>query len=405
MIKMGRRSSLLRRPEATRVILAVVAVGLAGLSLTATLANVLVNANPVVAHSLAPWDGQSTAKLAKLEFALAPNSAVDSKQAKLARRALRQDPTAVEALDLLALQAQLRQDTGTTRVLFAQSLKLSRRELRPRLWAIEEAVARGDLETAMNNYDIALRTSDSAPAILFPILTSALRERRIRDELIRVLRKRPEWAGAFIDYATKSQAEPGGVASLFNEAKSIELPVSAEDQAALVNGLIAKNLYTQAWSYYATFRPNVRRDTSRDEDFELDPKAGSVLDWSVSDYASIQSGKDRGVVEFSFPPTVGGLALQQMELLPPGNYFLEGESAGVDQPTQSRPYWEVRCRDGRVLGRVVIASPGAGRAKFEGAFAVPEGCPAQSVTLFIRPTDAIEGVSGRVERVRLAPAR
>jgi hypothetical protein len=386
------------------VILAFVLLILAGLSLADTLANVVVAANPVAAHSLAPWDGHATAKLANLEFALSPNAALDSNQAYLARLALRQDATAVEALDVLAFQAELRQDTNKARDLFAQSLRLSRRELRPRLWSIQQAVELGDIETAINNYDIALRTSDSAPAILFPILVSATHEREIRTYLIRVLRKRPDWADAFIDFAAKSRAEPAGVANLFNEGKASGVSVSAEDQAALVNSLIARNLYDQAWSYYSTFRPHVRRDTSRDPYFQLNPKDGSVLDWSVTENASIQSGKDQGVVEFSFPPTVGGPALQQMQLLPAGHYLLEGESAGVGQPAEFRPYWELRCGDGRVLGRVELANSGSSTAKFEGTFVVPAECPSQFATLFIRPTDAIEGVNGRIEWVRLSPA-
>lgn len=78
---------------------------------------------------------------------------------RLARLALRQDPTAVAALATLGLNAQIRGDTNSARRYFAYSDKLSRRSLTTRLWAIEDAVARDDIPAALRNYDVALRTS------------------------------------------------------------------------------------------------------------------------------------------------------------------------------------------------------------------------------------------------------
>lgn len=78
-------------------------LGAAGLALVVgfysvsdTLANVVVKADPVRAHALAPWDGKITGKLAEHEQELAFVSKSDADPAETAKLALRQDPTSVE---------------------------------------------------------------------------------------------------------------------------------------------------------------------------------------------------------------------------------------------------------------------------------------------------------------------
>src|SRR3546814_17422634 len=66
--------------------------------------------------------------------------------------------------------------------LLAYSQTLSRRDLRTQLMAIELAVARDDIPSALRHYDIALRTKKNAPDLLFPVLTSALTNPTIRTE-------------------------------------------------------------------------------------------------------------------------------------------------------------------------------------------------------------------------------
>src|SRR5690606_28285593 len=129
---------------------------------SATLANVLVRAEPAYAHRLSPIDGKITAAVAEQSFTLTPDASSASEAARLARLALRQDATAVSALSVLGLQAQLRRDASQARDLFSYAHQLSRRELRTQIWGIEEAVGRGDIAGALEQYDRALRTSHRA---------------------------------------------------------------------------------------------------------------------------------------------------------------------------------------------------------------------------------------------------
>jgi hypothetical protein len=176
------------REWSIRVVLAIIAAALGVFAVSVSLANVITPASPALAHLLSPTDGRITARLAENEFALRAISSSQSRAAKLADLALRQDPTAVDALSVLGLQAQLRRDLSRAQNLFGYSLALSRRDLRARIWAIEEAVQRGDINGALMNYDIALRTSRDAVDTLFPVLSSALKEPKIRASLIRVMK-------------------------------------------------------------------------------------------------------------------------------------------------------------------------------------------------------------------------
>lgn len=388
-------------------------IGLAGLacvlamtSITDTLANVLVKVNPALAHTLAPNDGVITAEYAKASFERSPGSGLDSEPARLARLALTQDATAVEALSVLGLQAQMRNEVGDARSIFRYSRELSRRELRPQIWAIEEAVMRGDVNGALDEYDIALRTSKNAQDLLFPVLASAIAQPTVRRELLKLAADGPVWVEDFVDFVARRNIDPSAAAQFYREGEAIKLPVDDGDRAIVVNSLLARNNATEAWDYYKSFRPEAERERSRDPSFagESSPTA---FDWvTINDRgvsASIDRGAQGGTLFFSAPSTVGGAVLRQVQLLPPGTYRLTGRSTGIMQPARSLPYWELNCRGGARLGRLEVPSSTDDSGQFGGTFNVPANCPVQSLTLIIRSSNDIYGVSGQFDEARMLP--
>jgi hypothetical protein len=397
------------RDWAWRGTLALAAAILGYLAVTGSLAQVIKGADPARAHILVPGDGIITAKLAEQEFTNAPEAGVDSAPARLARLALRQNATATNALNVLGLQAQMRDETENARRLFAYELLLSRRELRPQIWAIEEAVSRGDIADALRGYDIALRTSSNAPRLLFPVLASALAEPRVRAALLPIIRSRPVWVGQFVDYVVTSRVNPAAGVTFFREAKDAGLPIDDNQRAILVNALWAVEGYDQAWAYYTTFRRDADRRRSRDPEFALQADTRTLFDWRASEdtrlSAVILGGEGGGILDFAVPPTIGGTLVTQTQLLPPGTYRLEGQSSRVDQPDRSQPYWMLQCRGGRELGRVPLPNSEVNNGRFEGKFTVPADCPEQILLLIARPTDAIAGVLGQIDRAALTPAR
>jgi hypothetical protein len=387
--------------------LAALAAAIALLSLSHTLANVVAKVDPARAHLLAPWDGQITAAHVRQRFTLSPESAHNSQTARLARLALRQDATTVDALSVLGLQAQLRSDTEQARGLFAYSHILSRRELRSQIWAIEEAVARGDIAGALRQYDVALRTSRNARDLLFPVLAGAVAEPMVRSVMVRTLTEGAEWVPHFIHYLAESAFAPDATVLFFREGERVGLPIQNPQKAILVNTLVAKGLFDEAWSFYVTFRTGADRRQSRD--FSSAVEIPTPFDWRVIDspgmFGSLQESEMGTMINFSAVSGASGPAAQQFQMLPPGIYRIEGTSAGVEQPDRSLPYWLLACRDGRELGRVTVPNSMGTVQAFAGRFTVPATCPVQSLSLIIRPSDELGGVEGTVDQLRLAPAR
>lgn len=405
-----RRGSVARRSAAewaVRGLLATVAAILGLSSVTQTLAYTLRNGARERAYALAPGDGRIVALVAQRLAGPEADTADRARADELARTALRLDATAVAAASTLGLNAQIRGDVATARRLFAYAGRLSRRELQTQLWAIEDAVGRGDVSGALRQYDIALRTSRTAPDLLFPVLMAAAADPAIRAALVGTLSARPAWSDAFLTYAAAKGSDPRVTARMFAAMRRAGVPVFKEADTAVINALVARNFRSDAWSYYATVRPGVDRRFSRDPDFRADLTAPSLFDWMpLNDdgvATSIQRGDRGGAFEFSAPASVGGRLLQQLQLLPPGGYRLDGRGTGVEGSSGAQVYWVLTCEDLREIGRVVLSDPMRADGRFAGRFDVPPDCPTQTLTLVAQPSNAVSGLSGRIDRARLVP--
>ncbi len=390
-----------------RALLAVVALLLGYISAAQTLGYVLRIGDPERGHLLAPRDGRITALLAQRRSGV-DASPTDRKEAdKIAWRALWQEPTAVVAVSTLGLNAQLRGETERAQRLFGYSQALTRRDLQTQLWAIEDAVGRSDIAGALRHYDIALRASRSAPDLLYPVLGSAIADPDIRSALVRTLALRPAWRGSFIDYVSGNGPDPLATATLFIALRraGVEIPESAA--GTLVSTLVSRGRIPLAWRYYAATHPGADRRSSRDPNFTARPGTPSPFDWiMINDggvSASFQQGDDGGLVDIAAPASVGGPVIEQMQVLPSGDYRLEGQITGIEDQ-RNAPYWLLRCQDGREVGRVSTASV-QGSDRFAGRLTVPGNCPVQMLVLMLRPSDTISGVAGQLRYTRLTPVR
>lgn len=388
------------------VALLVAAVG--AFFVTASFAQVMAKVDPARAATLAPRNGSVLSRFADQEFATEPSMDSTSQPAILARRALLADPTSAKALTVLAFQAQLRGETAKADRIFAYSMRLTRRELRPHIWAIENAVSQGDIAGALESYDLALRTSKDARPVLFPSLAASLSEPRIRAELLRIVATKPDWLESLLIFQTDSGIEPLGWADFLSEGRRVGLQATEAQYASLATRLLAIGERDRAWALYKSFRKGALRSQSRDPDFMLQGDARAPFDWRAGEDGALsvsilQRGKN-GVVDFAVPPTVSGELVRQVQLLPAGRYRLSGFSTNIDQPASSRPYWLFACEDGRELGRVSLGNSREKPAPFMGEFEVPSGCPVQILSLNARSTDDINGVSGQIESASLVPA-
>lgn len=408
---MLRRSGLERRTVrewCVRATLASIAIAIGYISMTNSLAEVVKRSDLERAHLIAPKNGRITALVAEKRFLNHPDLGGQAKTRQLAQLALAQDPMAVSAVATLGFQAQLRNDTVAARRLFTYSQLLSRRDLQTQIWAIEDAVARGDVPTALRHYDIALRTTKSAPDLLFPVLAKAIAEPNVRQNLARMLAEKPGWGPQFVTYLANSGGDPDATARFFVELHRVGTVLPSEAVASSVGSLVANGSFDAAWQFYSAVRPGVDRKLSRDPRFSADFTTPSAFDWTpVNDAVvstSIQRNGRSGIFEFSVPAGAGGTVLKQLQMLPSGGYRFEGHSVGIDQPDQSLPYWIMTCQDGRELGRVSVTRSTEVGGIFAGRFNIPAGCPVQTLALVISASDGIMGSTGQFDRIRLFPA-
>lgn len=388
-----------------RGLLALLVAVLGYYSVTFSLAQVLAKSDPKRAHWLAPYDGQVTARLAAKQTGPGATAADRQRGEQVARLALRQDPTAVAAVAALGINAQVRNDIASARRLFAYAEKLSRRELVTQLWAIEDAVGRGEVKDALRHYDTVLRVKPAMGDMLYPVLTAASAEPAIRTELIRTLAAKPAWSDSFVNYAAVNGKDSRAVAGLFQSLARARITVPSSAQASAIAALLATGSADATWAYYASIRRGADRRRSRDPRFDAKLEAPSLLDWVAVNDAGVTTVIESGLFDFSAPASVGGTLLQQVQLLPPGDYRLSGHGEGIEQADDARPYWSLACREGRELGRVNMPNSSQVRGNFAGMLRVPADCPIQTLALIARPSEAVGGLSGRIDRVELTPAR
>lgn len=363
-------------------------------------------AQPELALALAPFDSRSLSLVAERVLARRQDEAARARASRLARKALARDPTNVTAVTMIGFVAALEAKPDQARRLFDQAQRLSRRDLRTQIWFIEDAVGRGDVTSALRQYDTALRTSRVGREMLFPVLSTAIGEPQVRAAAAAVLRGRPPWADAFLYHAATLGPDPAALSDLVDRARH---PLSPETHAELIRRLVVAERFDLAWGRYAAKRPGASRAAVRAGDFRQGQAVVTQFDWNAAAESGLSAtlpDERASGLDVQATPGAGGLAVSQLQLLDPGRYRFIGRMRGLAGTVGEKPYWALSCVTGSKaqLGRVALTASDERAADFGGAFVVPAGCPAQSLQLIVPATDDIGGIALTVERVALSPA-
>lgn len=319
----------------------------------------------------------------------------------LAQGALARDAGNVTALSALGISSD---DAAEVTGAFNASARLSRRDLPTRLWLIETAVARGDVVGALTHYDIALRTNRSAPSVLFPVLVEAAADGELRPEIARMLSNRPPWGALYLQQLAQS-GDRQGAADLFIRLKRRGIDTGRDADAALYARLIEINAYDTAWDLYAAGHPGSDRNNVRNPRFAEQPAAPTPFDWQVAENEFVNTrleliGDGQGNLVFATAAGEGGEAANQLLVLEPGSYRIE-IVAGAIASDGAAPYLSIICRgSGQSIVRQPLRAGGSARARF----AVPSGCPAQTLNLTVPAASSLGTVEGTVRQLRIIRA-
>ena len=363
----------------------------------------LAISDPRAAAALAPYDARAAVAAAEAGSAAGAKVAAPEVR-RLTHLALARDVTLPTAIELRALQAEADHDPAREARLFELSSAISRRSLPTRLWLIQRSVDGGDVVGALENFDIALRTSTSAPDVLFPVLARAAADPSLDGPIARILDRPEDWRLAFLHYAiTEAHAGPG-VAAVVLRMRDRRLILGDHVDQSLVGELVSEQEFALARTVHDAFSPAAGAALIADPGFG-DARMQYPFGWGLIQTGT--SGADRTRVggrpalEYRTDPGGGGQAATQLLTLPPGDYRLTVTTAAPAGDPVAQPFWTLTCANegGAQLG--LVDQPGAAGASAATGFTVPDGCTGQWLALTVRTSDE-PNLTGSVRSVEIS---
>ena len=325
----------------------------------------LARSDPRVAAALAPYDARAAVAAAQAEVAAGGNVASPDVR-RLTLTALARDATITPAIEMRALQAEAQRDPARELRLFQLSSVISRRSLPTRLWLIQRSVDHGDVASALENFDIALRTSMAAPDTLFPVLASASADPSLADPLARILDRPEDWREGFLHYAiTEAHAAPG-VAAVVLRMRDRRFITGKQIDQSLIGELVADARFADARMTY--------------------PFGWDLIQTGTSGAERIRD-QGRAALEYQVSPGGGGQAATQLLTLAPGDYRLTVTTARPASDPVSQPFWTLTCGEEGGGQLALLDQPRVADASAAADFTVPVDCTGQWLALSLRSSD------------------
>lgn len=410
----SRNKPTLRQVGAGAVRLAAIAIAFV-VTVQVSVAGEFRSTAPNAALSVYPFDAEARARLAA--SLASSNPEADGREAarKLAIDAIRRDalnPGAVRALGLIAeANAAPGGSQAQPLALFTQSERLSRRDLMTQLWLVSYYLQREDIGAVMRHFDVALRTSTSGRELLFPVLGGAAQDRRVADELVTRIKRKPEWALPLANYLLDPQVPPATAAYIINRSLDPKVP----DELAVIEALMHRfavtgeyRLALEVFDHFDLDRENPR-GLLNDGGFES-TTAAEPFGWTLAEepelWAAREPRAEGSGVALSLFAEGGrsGPMARQLMTLAPGAYRLTAELGNVPQDAFLRPQVSVECAEGERAPLVAARPTFAGRrgTPMNAGFTVPANCAFQWLTVSLAGPERPVTESPWIDDIRVA---
>ncbi len=382
------------------VSLGLLGLGLAWLIVSSGIGNAFAAVDPARALVFQPWSSRANATLASQRFAVSDVKAAAAIQ-RLSARALRRDATEYFAMRSLAAVSDTLGQNKVSKAQFNYVSKLTRRDLLANLWFIEDAVRREDVKGALGYFDQALKTTNEAAEILFPILVRAFDDPELFGPLVDVLAKKPAWADSFLNEAIEKgqQSESIYRAALILHKRKADLSPNLRNHA--LYRLTALGAYTEAYALYSGFAPEAlsKKPLVIDGGFNLN-RGEYPFGWTLEAEDRfgaervVRKGRagDNGLSVFA-SPSAQGVPARQLLLLPTGRYRLTYDVVLTDEESGSDVNWRITCATARGTRLATVPVTSAQSANRSGSFSVPPGCLAQWLELAVSVPDSTQDLA------------
>lgn len=374
----------------TRYVLAGLAVACGLASGVYSLGSAMARSSIDLAFAIDPSNPVIASRYALSEVSNPIQGNRPSNYREVAARALAQDPTASDAAVAIGISSQLQNEPALADKAFAYALMMSRRETRAHVWAIEQAATRGDINGALQHYDLALRTEQSATDALFPALISSTREPLVRRGIVRLFGSNPPWGPNFLNNAAMGGRAPRDIVSLFDELRDAGVKIGYPSDQLLATSLYNRGFREDAWNYY---RRRINREPGTVRPFSPTQAYQTPFNWTLAEATGIlptiiRSGDDYVLDVSKVPSSAGQVAAQALRLRP-GTYRLSGSFDAPQGTDRSAYRWAISCADRQPFAMIDLAE-GQGTQTYRKAFTVPGDCPQQTLTLTARQSSGFQ---------------
>ncbi|WP_404712376.1 hypothetical protein [Sphingomonas sp. MMS24-J13] len=395
-------------------ILSLGTVWVAYLAFVSAVVNVTHIENPSLALQFAPHDPAALDVQAGLMLVKNGGDLVGSDEtAAMARDSLRHQVLNPVALRLLGLSTRRASSFATGRAVMALAERMTRRDLITELWLIQEAVLRGDVQSALSHYDYALRTWEASQDLLLPILVTALKDEPVRVALIPYVREPAPWLLDFTRAAVGSSKQPSWVADTYLRAGGMPAdPIYDTMRSGLLGKLAEAREFAWMIRYYESLPEadsKVLRTvamTPASTDTRFPPATWGFYSVPGGDSSFVRSSQGNSIeLHTALEPSVISPVAFKAMLTPPGLYRFRADQQIVAPSEGATGNWEVRCAN--LSGRVLwsgSAPLGVQRRRIEGTFAVPDDCQMVMLRAIVASGDARDGVEAILSNASMTPS-
>jgi hypothetical protein len=403
------------RTQVLRALVAVLAPIAASLSFGDALSTIALVDNPRAALSVLQSNGYALAARANNAIIVTSGTPDPIAAERYARAALANDPVNPGALRALGIAYEMRGNLTKSRPFFRLAQRTTRRDIATNIWHINDASQSGDLKTTLYQYDVAIRTTKEAHALLFATLTTALEDAEIRQAFVPYFHNPPPWLPVFLDFAIDQSKSPAVLADLAERAGGF--PKSAEYRSRegfLLDRLAVLHEFSAARALYRLLPDaNTRSLTTIDLTPVNLSKDRAPINWKF--FADSEKGaaiedavNPAGASRLSLfaQPNVSGIVAQKILYLPVGKFRIRAILHFVDEAIGGAVSLTLNCetKSGQtVITTHTASSSAAGPARVDFSADVPSSCPVQSMTITTRGGTTVT-MDAAISGLKLEPA-
>ena len=344
--------------KALRYVFAVFALALAPILLLQALANAQVPIGPA-----RNWNGHFMALVSMTgidaqQDGQSVSMNVSERGLRQARAAFAKEPTAGEALFVLAVEQRANGDDARLRSILDNASELDPRNRFIGALQLEQAAAQGDMERTFLVMDrLSAAHPSTRQSFMGPLVTSLGRE-EFRPLIVRELRKSPEWIA---DFWKSVPPDAANSANMYALRREMSVGVSEESDRRLLATLIATEQYSSAFDFWNDVLGGEGDENGFIARAEYPPFGWNPI--STGNRSMTARGDEFDV--YVQNDTSGELA-RQLVRLPPGDYGFAADIVPVSDAERVRA--SLQCVD----AKEALGNPQ--RLDTTATWSVPAGC-------------------------------